>query len=54
MGMKRPIERLPRMVEEVEKHEWFQEFAEVGGAHQSHNRAVRSAARSRASMDPLI
>src|SRR5260221_10162468 len=41
--VERPIEGCAYMVEEVEKHEWLQDLAEVRRAHQTCYRAVRPA-----------
>src|SRR3984893_9811569 len=44
VGVKRSVEGRALMIEKVEKHEWLQDLAEVGRAHQPGDGAVRPAA----------
>ena len=41
--MKAPVEGRALMVEKVEKHEWLEDLAEIGRAHQTCNKTVRPA-----------
>jgi len=40
VGVKASIERGSLMIEKVEKHEWLQDLAEVGRAHQTRHEAM--------------
>ena len=43
VGVEAPVEGRALMVEKVEKHEWLQDLAQIGRAHQTCDGAVRPA-----------